>query len=248
MIALVAAVPLETELLRRSLSPCEVRSCGRRDLFLGALSGHPVALLHCGVGKAGAASAITSLVERFSPSALIVFGCAGAYPGSSLRVGDLALATEEIYGDEGSMTPEGFRDLESLGFALVERNGQRLFNRFPVDPSLLKKARPVLERAAAESGRVLLAGPFVTVSTCSGTDAAGREMAARTGGVCENMEGAAAAQVCALNRVPFLEVRGISNLVENRDLSRWDLRKGAEISQLAVSTLLRSWHEGKDSA
>jgi futalosine hydrolase len=248
MIALVAAVPLETELLRRSLSPCEVRSCGRRDLFLGPLFGHSVALLHSGVGKAGAAAAVTSLVEMFHPSALIVFGCAGAYPGSSLAVGDLALATEEIYGDEGSMTPEGFKDLESLGLPLVEKNGLRLFNRFPADPSLVKKARPFLEQASAEAGLTLASGPFVTVSTCSGTDAIGREMEARTGGICENMEGAAAAQVCALHRVPFLEIRGISNLVENRDLRRWDLKKGAEIAQVAISALLRGWREGKDSA
>lgn len=248
MIALVAAMPLETELLRRSLSPCEVRNCGRRDLFLGSLCGHSVVLLHCGAGKAAAAASVTSLLEMFHPSSLIVFGCAGAYPGSSLAVGDLALATEEIYGDEGSLTPEGFRDLEFLGLPLVERNGLRFFNRFPVDPSLLKKARTFLEQASTETGRTLVTGPFVTVSTCSGTDAAGREMAERTGGICENMEGAAAAQVCALHGVPYLEVRGISNLAENRDLSRWDLKKGAEIAQRALSALLKGWHEGKDLA
>ncbi|MEJ2698146.1 MAG: futalosine hydrolase [Desulfuromonadales bacterium] len=248
MIALVAAVPLETEILRRSLSPCEVRNCARRDLFLGPLFGHSVALLHCGVGKAAAAASVTSLVEMFHPSSLIVFGCAGAYPGSSLAVGDLALATEEIYGDEGSMTPEGFRDLEFLGLPLVERNGLRLFNRFPVDPSLLKKARPFLEQTSSETGRALVSGPFVTVSTCSGTDSAGREMAVRTGGICENMEGAAAAQVCALHGVPFLEVRGISNLAEDRDITRWDLKRGAEIAQIAVCTLLKGWYKGKDLA
>jgi futalosine hydrolase len=60
----------------------------------------------------------------------------------------------------------------------------------------------------------------------------------RTQGLCENMEGAAVAQVCARHGIPFGEVRGISNLVEDRDLSRWNLRAGAEIAQEALFALL----------
>ncbi len=39
------------------------------------------------------------------------------------------------------------------------------------------------------------------------------------------MEGAAAAQVAALHGIPWLEVRGISNIVEDRDLTKWDIPK-----------------------
>ena len=248
MIALIAAVPLETELLRRELCPCEVRSCGHRDLLLGSLCGQPLALLHSGVGKAGAAAATASLLESYRPEAVIVLGCGGAYVDRDLGIGDLALATEEVYGDEGVLTPEGFRDMEALGFPLVQRNGLRLFNRFPVDRDLREKAESLLPAVAAEYGRKLAAGPFVTVSTCSGTAARGREIAERTGGICENMEGAAAAQICHLNGVPFLEVRGISNLTEDRDLARWDLKSAAKMAQRAVKALLVGWDAEKDLA
>lgn len=248
MIVLVAAVPAETELLRRMLAPCEVRSCGRRDLFRGTLLGRSAALLHSGVGKASAAAAVGALLEGLRPSLVIGFGVGGAYPGSGLEVGDLALATEEIYGDEGVASPGGFLDLEALGFPLVQRNGHRFYNSFPIAPHLVDPARPVLERTAAHAGRRLAAGPFVTVSTGSGTDAAGEEMVRRTGGICENMEGAAVAQICALHAVPFLEVRGISNLTGDRDLSRWDVRKGAEIAQWGVRDLFLSWQDGKERA
>jgi futalosine hydrolase len=73
-------------------------------------------------------------------------------------------------------------------------------------------------------------------------------MARRTGGICENMEGAAVAQVCALHGVPFLEVRGISNHTGDRDLSRWDVRKGAEIAQWAIRDFFLSWNDGKERA
>jgi futalosine hydrolase len=51
------------------------------------------------------------------------------------------------------------------------------------------------------------------------------------------MEGAAAAHVCALYRLPFLEVRGISNLVEDRDRERWRIPLAAGAAQQAVGRL-----------
>lgn len=245
MIALIAAVPLETELLRRSLSPCEVRRCHGYDLYRGSNFGRPLCLLHSGVGKASAAAAATALLAACRPAALIMLGCGGAYPGSGLAVGDLALATAEIYGDEGVLTPTGFLDLEAIGLPLVEREGVRLFNRLPVDPQLLERARPLLTQAAEAAERRLVEGPFVTVSTGSGTARAGADMVRRTAGICENMEGAAVAQICARQQLPFLEVRGISNLVEDRDPARWDLRAGAEAAQRAVQALLAGWHGSK---
>ncbi len=248
MIAAIAAVPFETELLRRHLSPCEVRRCGRRDLFRGSMYGHSVSVLHAGVGKTNAAAATVALLETWRPSAVIVLGCGGAYPGSGLEVGDLALATEEIYGDEGTLTPEGFRDMEFLGLPLAQTQQKAFYNRFPVDGRLLEKARPLLLQTMEAMERKLAAGPFVTVSCGSGTDRGALEMAQRTAGICENMEGAAVAHLCAQYGTPFLEFRGISNATEDRDTSRWDLKEGALVAQLAFRALLGGWNGGKKTA
>lgn len=248
MLVLIAAVPLETELLRQQLFPCEVRECGRRDLLQGKLAGRPVALLHCGVGKANAAAATATVLEKLRPEAVINFGCGGAYPGSGLQVGDLALASEEVFGDEGVRAPAGFLDMEQIGFALLEKGGRRFFNRFPVDGALLGAARPLLADLALQQGVRLATGPLVTVSTCSGRERLGWELAERTGGICENMEGAAVAQVCAQYDTPFVALRGISNLVEDRDMTRWDLKLAARHAQLAVQALLARWPEAKETA
>jgi futalosine hydrolase len=248
MIALIAAVPLETNLLRRSFSPCEVRNCGGRDLFLGARSGLNVVLLHSGVGKANAAAATSSLLGLYRPAAVIVVGCGGALPGSGLEVGDLAVASEEIYGDEGVLAPDGFLDMEAIQLPLVKRNGHCFYNHYPTSPPLLEKTRTLLNSGPAGTSHKTLCGPFVTVSTCSGTLAGGIELVQRTNGICENMEGAAVAQVCAMHHIPFLEIRGISNLVENRDTSKWNLKGGAEIAQRAVQEILGNWDHRKESA
>jgi futalosine hydrolase len=60
----------------------------------------------------------------------------------------------------------------------------------------------------------------------------------RFGGICENMEGGAAAQVATLYGVDCLEVRGISNLVEDRDLSRWDIPLAAERAQNFIARFI----------
>ena len=85
-------------------------------------------------------------------------------------------------------------------------------------------------------------GPFVTVSCCSGTAALGTAMAERfPGALCEGMEGAALAHVAAIYQVPLLELRAVSNLVEDRDMSRWRIREAAETAQQAVRIVVRAW-------
>jgi futalosine hydrolase len=52
------------------------------------------------------------------------------------------------------------------------------------------------------------------------------------------MEGAAAAHVCALYGVPFLEVRGISNLVGDRDRQSWQVEEAVAVAGRAALALV----------
>ena len=75
---------------------------------------------------------------------------------------------------------------------------------------------------------------FVTLSTCTGTDDVARMIEGRTGGAVENMEGAAVAHVAHLHGIAAGEVRGISNMVTNRDTKSWQLKGAATAAQEAV--------------
>lgn len=48
------------------------------------------------------------------------------------------------------------------------------------------------------------------------------------------MEGAAVAQVCLRCSVDCLEIRGVSNMVEERDLKKWDMPRAVEAAQRFV--------------
>lgn len=226
-IIITASVDKELDLLVRELDAVPIDGGEQRKIWKAATSFYKIFLGITGIGKVNAAIAATQLIERFKPTLLINTGCAGAYPGSGLTVGALAVATAEIYGDEGVLTVNGWHNLEIIGIPSVERKGNRYSNEFP--HSMEQSAK--VFGFATLLGLPVKRGKFVTVSTCSGTSARGRELESLFGGICENMEGAAIAHTTLLLDTPFLEVRGISNMVEDRDISRWDIPRAVEMSQ-----------------
>ena len=220
-IIVTASTPLELSLLRHGLSALPCTGAGHLDSFRGRVGGREVLLAVTGIGKVNAACAATVLLERFTPQLLINTGCGGACAGSGLCVGDLAIASGESFPEEGVETPQGWRGLDLIGIPVFQGRGKRVFNQIPLDRDLAAGALAL----AREHGFRAELGPFHTVSTCSGTAGRGAELLRRYPGICESMEGGALAQVALVYGVPFLEVRGVSNLVEDRDLSRWDLTR-----------------------
>lgn len=236
-IALVCSVALEAAPLLEHLDAPEKLDSGALRGWRGTLSNNPVRLLIAGMGKVNAAHALTVLAAREPIRAVLGFGVAGAYPGSGLEIGEVALAQSEHYGDEGVETPEGWLSCEGIGIPLVERGSERYFNEFPIAQDWLSAAL----RASEAQGHPLPHGPFVTVSNCSGTMARGNQLARRFGALCETMEGAAYAHTALLIGAPFLEVRGISNQVEDRDRTSWRLPEAAAAAAEIVPSLVEAW-------
>jgi len=233
-VAVIAAVERELQPLLDAAESAEHVLVGLKPAVTGTIDGIPVVLIPGGMGKTNAAHALTALLEGSGAAGVLNVGVGGAYSGAGLGVGGVALASEEVYGDEGVETPGGWISTEVIGIPLLQRCGRRLFNRFPLDAGLVARA----EERLGERGFAVATGPFVTVSCCSGTARRGDAIAARFGAVCESMEGAALAHVAALYEVPFLEVRGISNTVEDRDLSRWRIDEAVTAACEAARTLL----------
>jgi futalosine hydrolase len=201
--------------------PADVLICVATELesalLRERLAASPAVTIVCtGVGAVNAAHAVTIALADGRPKAIVVCGVGGAYPGSGLKIGDVVCAEVECYGDLGASSPAGFLDMKALGFPVVASPAP-LFNELPM------QVFPVAERAK-----------FVTLNTCTGTDAAAREIEARTGGKVENMEGAAVAHVAHLHGIPVGEVRGISNIVTTRDKSAWRLKEAAVAAQEAL--------------
>ncbi|MBI5014912.1 MAG: futalosine hydrolase [Deltaproteobacteria bacterium] len=234
---IVAATAGEVARLGAALVRRRRQATGCQPVTIGWLAGRRVGLLCAGLGKANTALALGAALSRVEPALLLAVGMGGAYAGSGLEPGDLAVASEEIYGDEGVETAEGWKGLESIGIPLWSGpDGRVHWNRLPAaapeGSALLSAARSVGHAAA---------GPFVTVSTVTGTEERAAWLARRFGAVCESMEGAAAAHAALAWRVPFGEVRGISNRVGPRDRASWKLTEAAAAAQEAAEAFLRAW-------
>jgi futalosine hydrolase len=181
-----------------------------------------LAMIRTGLGPVNAAHAVTLFLARESVGGIVVCGVGGAYPNCGLDIGDVACAETECYGDLGAASPEGFLDMEALGFPVVE-SPICLYNVIPM------QLFPVRRRAG-----------FVTVSLLTGTDDSARAIEARTGGAIESMEGAAVAHVAQLHGVPVGEVRGVSNIVGNRDRHAWRIKDAGIAAQEALCSWIAS--------
>ncbi len=219
-----------------------------RPWHRGSLYSSAVLLIEGGVGQVNTAAALTLALTRHDPAVILQSGVGGAYLRSGLGIGDIAIATEECYGDTGVLTPEGRIDLEGMGFPTVPARTDScgrtlrdpLYNRIPLDAARAENIRQGLESGLEEeTAHKIETGPFVTVQQCSGVQSDGDAMAARYHGICENMEGAAAAHVAVANGIPFVEIRGISNRVVDRDLSQWDLPLAIRRCQRAVELIVK---------
>ena len=120
----------------------------------------------------------------------------------------VVVADRIVAADLGAVTPAGFVDLATLGFA----------DPLPAcDPALITVLRERVEAA----GLPVATGPVLTVSTASGTPAAAAELARRHAPLAEAMEGAGVAQAAARYGRRAAELRTVSNVVGSR--TGWDL-------------------------
>lgn len=208
---------LEAGLLLEKLEERRIKVIQGREFHSGRLYEKNIVLVIGGVGKANAAHSAALLLGFYKPAGVFLLGVAGAYPSSGLRVGEIAAARKEVYGDEGLLSEKGLLTLDALGLEFATVDGEKYYNEFPLH-------LPDLPANCANTG------VFLTVSSCSGALKRGWELEERFGAICENMEGAAVAQVGLMNRTPVTEIRGISNIIEDRrgrPLDRADLALAA---------------------
>ncbi len=178
--------------------------------------------LVCGIGPVETAVRLSALLAAHPQRYGLTLHCgvAGAYIGAGVEVLDVCLATREVLGDLG---------IEGNGRVIPFPSNLAVAIEFPLDTALCRQVAALLPGCRV--------GTFVTVNTASATASRGAALRQRFDGLCENMEGAAVARVCQEFALPCLEVRVVSNLVEDRDPSRWRLAEACQKNADAVAQL-----------
>jgi futalosine hydrolase len=188
-----------------------------------------------GVGMVETTLSLTRFLEGQGPSkerkiqAVLNFGVGGAYIYDGQEKADLlevCLAEQEIFGDLGVCYPDR---MEPLADHLVHRT------HYNLDSDVVDRAEFLLK----ENDLAVRRGNFVTVCGVSATACRGAMLGRQYDALCENMEGAAVARVCEEFDLPLLEMRTISNFVEERDVARWKLREACDQAGKAAAILLK---------
>lgn len=195
-IGIIGAMTEEIELLHQNVQNIKEKQLASVTYYEGSLHGVEVVYCKSGVGKVNAAMC-TQVLLSFDVDCVLFTGVAGALD-PSLNVGDIVISSSAMQHDI---------DVSPLGFAKGIIPFQDISD-FPADESLIKLAKSAGDALFPNStlvGRVVSGDQFI-----ASVDKV-KELYEQFGGVCAEMEGAAVAQVCAANDIPFLIIRSMSD-------------------------------------
>jgi adenosylhomocysteine nucleosidase len=196
-IALIGAMNEEIELLVSRMEQVKESSKAGVTYREGLFLGKQVVVCKSGVGKVNAAVTTQILIDRFAVEAVIFTGVAGALD-PELNIGDIVVSSECMQHD---------MDVTALGFPR---------GVIPYQEKSIFAADSGLRALAVASGKTLFDGRVTQGRVLSGDQfIASREVVSQLHselqGICTEMEGAAVAQVCSMNEIPYVVIRSMSD-------------------------------------
>jgi futalosine hydrolase len=171
---------------------------------------HEVDVLTTGVGMVATAAWCSRALGRAFYDLALNLGVCGSFD-PALPPGTVVHVVSDRLAELGAEDGDRFLTVEELGLGGSESEPQArgvMMNREP--PTLA----PL---------RALPAVAGITVNTASGHEAAIAAIVARFNPQVESMEGAGFMHACLIHRVPFAQIRGVSNMVERRNREAWKM-------------------------
>jgi adenosylhomocysteine nucleosidase len=182
----------------------------------GILNGHQVVLAQTGMGKVNAAITTSLLLDHFKPTRVLFTGIAGGVD-PQLAPGDLVIGDKIAHHDYGTITPDSMQRRATQDPVTMLNNPQY----FSCAPKLVKLAQDVsskLEFAKIGSGKhapKIVTGTIVTGDVFVASTVATQQLWQKMHAEATEMEGAAVAQACWQQKIPFLVIRSLSDSASN---------------------------------
>ena len=164
-----------------------------------------------GVGLLPSSYAIMQLIARLKPDLIIQVGIAGSF-NPTLVLGTAVTVRQEMLADMGVYETDGYHDIFELG--LAEKNMP------PFEQGAIVNHHYHLIESAS-----LPAVSAVSVNEISTSAEKINVFAEKYKADIESMEGASLHYVCSMQQIPFIQIRGISNLVGERDKTKWKIHE-----------------------
>jgi futalosine hydrolase len=201
-ILVVAATKYEIDLL---LGQMEKRtSSDDAGLIRGVFKNIEIDFLITGVGKV-ATSYYCGKVINESYDIAFNLGICGSF-NFNLEIGTVVNVYEDIFSELGAEDDDVFLSLEQLKLQGVTKIKNE-FGALNVEIEKLPKVNGI------------------TVNTTHGNEKTIEQVTQRFHPIVESMEGAAFMFACENERIPYVQIRAVSNFVERRNKENWDIPK-----------------------
>ena len=229
-IGIIGAMDVEVNSLKNSANITKTTEIAAMEFCEGTLGKKDVVIVKCGMGKVNAGICSNTLINDFGCTKIINTGVAGSLD-NQIDIGDFVISTDAVQHDF---------DVEAIGFKKGEIPYTGLY-AFPADETMRAAAVKAVKEASPDNhvfeGRVCSGDQFISKKEQKD------KITSNFGGMCCEMEGAAIAQTCYLNKTPFIIIRTISDkpdeteIVEYKDFEAEAAAKCAKIVKNMVEGL-----------
>ncbi len=214
-IGIIGAMDVEVRMLtdkmtgQNGLGKPEKTTIASVTYYDGLLEGVPAVVVKSGIGKVNAALCAQRLILLFGVSHVINTGIAGG-TARGLGVLDMVISTDALY-----------HDMDATGFGYPHCVIPQMdTSDFVADEKMVALASETfaeLEKIAGSefSGHKLIAGRIASGDQFVSDNAEKDRIREICNPVCVEMEGAAIAHACFLNKIPFLVIRCISDMADD---------------------------------
>jgi futalosine hydrolase len=175
----------------------------KSDNLYSVTSGKKIDVLITGVGMVAMAFATGKYLNN-NYDVVLNAGIAGSFT-KKFKIGDVVEVTEDIISEMGAEDGEEFLTLDEMG---LEESWKSKFGSRDLENKVLNS---------------LLKVKAISVNTVHGNEISIKNITARFNPGIETMEGAAFMFACEKINIPYAQIRAISNYVEKRDRSKWNI-------------------------
>ncbi len=184
------------------------------------------ACLITGVGMPMAIFQLTKKLQERNYDVIFQVGIAGTY-SNELHLGDAVVVAKDCFADLGLCEGNSFQSIFDMGFASPD---DFPFSKGWLVNNSLHLFHPLPAMVSA-----------ATVNTVSDERQPQLNNKIKAEASIETMEGACLHYVAMQHAIPFLQIRGISNVVGERDKSLWKIAEAIQSSNQLFAEIYKKW-------
>lgn len=196
-IGIIAAISEEVATIEKLMKDIQIKNIYELTFIEGKIHNKNIVLVQCGVGKVNAARTTQILIDNYELSCIINVGTAGGLK-EDIEIGDVVIADKLVQHDF-DITAGG----HEKGY--ISHLGKYFYS----NKDLINKTENVMESLNENFNTFI--GTIATGDIFVQDVEVKNKIKEEFDPACTEMEGAAIAQVCTLDNIPFVVIRAISD-------------------------------------